>query len=234
MFSPSRGMRLFISQSLKRVHNYRKAKAGQCGREAAFFLSLSCYWLCSSNQFQLKQREALCSRRSLWIDVQNQGTFSSHHPQFKGGEVERGIPNHSPPRGGRCEMQFNGRNGEETRGSEIKSGARLSHVTHCDPRGSSHGMISAPLPCHWHFLFHAQLQFNLLIAILCACWLFVFFILKGCHTVLCQNLISANLAQPQTKPISSLKLCLTRLDTSWFGKIFCRISDYFWQIPPIT
>ena len=27
----------------------------------------------------------------MWIDVQNQGTFSSHHPQFKGGEVERGM-----------------------------------------------------------------------------------------------------------------------------------------------
>ena len=38
MFSPSRGMRLFISQSLKRVHNYREAKAGQCGREAELVL----------------------------------------------------------------------------------------------------------------------------------------------------------------------------------------------------
>ena len=38
MFSPRRGMRLFISQSLKRVHNYREAKAGQCGKGAGFLI----------------------------------------------------------------------------------------------------------------------------------------------------------------------------------------------------
>ena len=47
--------------------------------------------------------------------MQIQGTFSSLLPLFKGGEVEGRRPNHSPPRGERNEMQFNGRNGEEGR-----------------------------------------------------------------------------------------------------------------------
>ena len=219
MFSPRRGMRLFISQSLEASAQLQRSKSRAMQKETGLLiLKLLVVVLIQPISAETEGRLCLLERvpatRFHWGKMcKSKELFLHSSPYLREERWREGdlIIVLQGAREMKCsstvEMARKG-------GSEIQSGARLSHVTHCDRRGGcwswgwSHGIISIPLLCHWHFLFHAQLWFNLLIAILWVCLLFHISTVAICK---CANIILSNfkwITQPQIKPMSSLKLCL--------------------------